>query len=36
MRVVFISAARQVWGAEVSLLTLAEALADQGVRVALV
>lgn len=36
MRVVFISAARQVWGAEVSLLTLAEALTDQGVRVGLV
>lgn len=36
MRVVFLSAARQVWGAEVSLLTLAEALAEQGVESALI
>ena len=36
MRVVFFSAARQVWGAEVSLLTLASALTDQGVDVVVV
>lgn len=36
MRVVFLSAARQVWGAEVSLLTLADALVDAGVPTALV
>lgn len=35
-RVVFISAARQVWGAEVSLLTLAEAMNAGGVETALV
>ncbi|WP_226344578.1 glycosyltransferase family 4 protein [Agilicoccus flavus] len=36
MRVVFLSAARQVWGAEVSLLTLAQALSAGGVRTAVV
>lgn len=36
MRVVFLSAARQVWGAEVSLLTLASGLMEQGVDVVLV
>ena len=36
MRVVFLSAARQVWGAETSLLTLARALTDAGVSTALV
>lgn len=36
MRVVFLSAARQVWGAEVSLLTLSRGLADAGVTQAIV